>query len=284
MKLIAPTAFKGTMTPVEAARYLASSGDLLLPLSDGGDGFIECFKNKFGGFMSEIPAADPYGHIRPVPILELPDGTVVVECAKVIGMAGLKKLNPLEASSKGLGGLLARLQGAPKLFIGLGGSATVDGGMDWPHFTMPPSTVFCDVKTDLADAVALYAPQKGALPEDLPVLNERLMRLGLPRGIHTGAAGGLGAKLKSLGAELVDGAQAMLEILEFDSNCLVCDAVVTGEGRLDESTLEGKLPFVVAKRARSLGKMVIGHFGSKGEGWEKAAVYFDEVRFEEPIC
>jgi len=284
MKLVAPTAFKGTMTPVEAARLLASPGDMLLPLSDGGDGFIECLKNKFGGFITELPAADPYGHIRPVPILELPDGTVAVECAKVIGMAGLKKLNPLETSSRGFGSLLALLQCAPKLLIGLGGSATVDGGIDWPPITLPPSTVFCDVKTDLADAVALYGPQKGALEEDLPILQNRLMSMGLPLGIHTGAAGGLGAKLKSLGAVLVDGAQTMLEMLEFDSACQVCDAVITGEGRLDASTLEGKLPFVVAKRARLLNKTVIGHFGSKGDGWETAAVCFDEVRFEEPMA
>jgi len=64
MKLIAPTAFKGTMTPGEAACFLASPGDLLLPMSDGGDGFIECLKNKFGGVITELPAADPYGRYK----------------------------------------------------------------------------------------------------------------------------------------------------------------------------------------------------------------------------
>jgi glycerate kinase len=279
MKLIAPTAFKGTMTPLEAAHSLASTEDMLLPLSDGGDGFIECLYAKFGGEIIELAAADPYGYIRPVPILNLPDGTVAVECAKVIGLAGLKGLNPLVASSRGLGCLLLQLQSVPKLLIGLGGSATVDGGMDWPHMKLPPTTVFCDVKTDIQDAVRLFAPQKGASEEDLPILQKRLLDLGLPTGVHTGAAGGLGAKLKALGATLVDGAEAMLGMLDFESACSTCEAVVTGEGSLDASTLEGKLPIVVAKRARSMGKTVIGHFGSRGQGWEDAAKYFDVVRF-----
>lgn len=268
---------------MEAALFLASrfapGGRLLLPMSDGGDGFIECLQNKLGGAVEELPAADPYGRVRPVPILRLPGGAVAIECAKVIGMAGLKRLDPLRASSNGLGELLSRLRQAPKLLVGLGGSATVDGGMGWPEMDLPPTAVFCDVKTDLSDAVRLFAPQKGALPEDLPLLHDRLMSLGLPLGGHTGAAGGLGAKLKSLGAELLDGADAMLETLGFDGACLACDAVVTGEGRLDRSTLEGKLPLRVAKRARELGRPVAGHFGCRGEGWEGAAEYFDGVTF-----
>jgi glycerate kinase len=184
------------------------------------------------------------------------------------------------ASSNGLGELLLKLRSAPKLLVGLGGSATVDGGAGWPDIELPPTLVFCDVKTDLPDAVGLFAPQKGALPQDLPILHGRLMALGLPSGPHTGAAGGLGAKLKSLGARLLDGAEAMLDLLGFDGECRACDAVVTGEGRLDRSTLEGKLPIRVAERARALGKPVAGHFGSRGEGWEEAAAHFDQVAFE----
>src|SRR5207248_1500226 len=113
-----------------------------------------------------------------------------------------------------------------------------------------------------ADAARLFGPQKGARPEDVPVLAARLAALGLPRGPHTGAAGGLGAKLLALGATLVDGGERMLEVLGFDEACHGCDAVVTGEGRLDASSLEGKLPVVVARRARARGLRVLGHFGS----------------------
>jgi glycerate kinase len=280
MHLVAPTAFKGTFSPLEAARHLARPGDRLLPLSDGGDGFLECLQHGLGGALEALPAADPFGRVRPVAVLRLPAGGVAVECAKVIGLAGLDRLDPLAASSRGLGELLARFEGEPRLWVGLGGSATVDGGRDWPLLSLPPTTVFCDVRTDLGEAARIFGPQKGARPEDLPVLVERLSSLGLPRGPHTGAAGGLGAKLLSLGAELVDGGARLLDVLDFAAACRGCEAVVTGEGRLDASSLEGKLPVVVARRARALGLPVIGRFGGRGPGWERAAALFDEVSFE----
>jgi len=280
MRLVAPTAFKGTLSPLEAARHLARPGDRLLPLADGGDGFLECLHHGLGGSIRFEPAEDPYGRERPVPLLELPGGILAVECAQVIGLAGLHHLDPWKASSRGLGQLLAKCQTAKTLWIGLGGSATVDGGAHWPELRLPQARVFCDVRTDLADAARIFGPQKGARPEDIPDLEARLLGLGLPRGPHTGAAGGLGARLQACGAELLDGAQAMLEALDFERHALGVEAVVTGEGRLDASTLEGKLPFVVARRARALGLRVIGHFGCRGEGWEEAAACFDEVEFE----
>lgn len=278
MRLIAPTAFKGTFSPLEAARRLAAPGDRLFPLSDGGDGFLECLQWTLGGCLHFLEASDPFGKMRPVPVLELQEGTVALECAKVIGLADLLDPDPMKASSRGLGELIRRFQDAPRLWIGLGGSATVDGGMGWPDVSLPPTTVFCDVRTDLLDAVRIFGPQKGAKPEDLPLLEARLAAQGLPSGPGTGAAGGLGAKLISLGAMLVEGGPAMLDLLGFDEACHGCTAVITGEGRLDASTLEGKLPATVAKRARSLGIPVIGHFGSLGIGWQAARDLFVEIR------
>ncbi|MEO8167596.1 MAG: glycerate kinase [bacterium] len=280
MRLVAPTAFKGTMSPLEAAQHLAQPGDRLLPLSDGGDGFLECLHFALGGHFKEYPAADPFGRVRMVPVLELPDGTVAVESARVIGLAGQAAPDPLKASSRGLGDLLLTLKSSSRFWIGLGGTATVDGGMFWPEFHLPPTKVFCDVRTGLAQAAEIFGPQKGARAEDIPVLKERLSSLGLPTGEFSGAAGGLGGKLLSLGATLVAGAEEILTVVEFDRQCVGCEAVVTGEGCLDRSTLEGKLPFVVAKRARELGTRAIGRFGRKGAGWEIAAQSFDEVSFE----
>ena len=268
------------MTPLEAARHLAAPGDRLLPLSDGGDGFLECLQYGLGGIVAQVPAADPFGRVRPVPVLFLPDDGVAIECAKVIGLGGLDRRDPLAASSRGLGELLEQFCSQSHIWLGLGGSATVDGGRDWPALRLPPTTVFCDVQTDLADAARLFGPQKGASPEAVPVLAARLAALGLPRGPRTGAAGGLGGKLLALGAQLVDGGARMLDVLGFDGAARGCDAVVTGEGRLDASTLEGKLPMVVALRARALGLRVIGRFGSRGDGWERAAALFDEVTFD----
>jgi glycerate kinase len=280
VNLVAPTAFKGTLTPLQAARHLARAADRLLPLSDGGDGFLECLQHGRGGVFENLPAADPFGRVRPVPILRLPDGTVAVECARVVGLAAVERLDPLRASSRGVGELLGQLLSAPRLWVGLGGTATVDGGRDWPALRLPPTLVFCDVRTDLSDAARLFGPQKGGSPAEVTLLARRLAELGLPHGPHTGAAGGLGAKLLSLGAELVDGGERMLEILGFDAACSGCSAVVTGEGRLDASSLEGKLPVVVARRARALGLRVIGHFGCAGDGWQSAATHFDQVVFE----
>ncbi len=280
MNLIAPTAFKGTMSPLEAARYLAGPNDRLLPLSDGGDGFLECLQFALGGVLEFIDAPDPFGCVHTVPVLRLSDDSVAVESAKVIGLAGLDHLDPINASSRGLGIVLQKLQNEPHIIIGLGGSATVDGGRDWPDLHLPEATIFCDVTTDLADAARIYGPQKGACLADIPFLTDRLLNLNLPRGPRTGAAGGLGAKLQSLGAKLVDGAERMLDLLNFNTACQSCDAVVTGEGCLDSSSLEGKLPVVVARRARNLGLKVIGRFGCRGEGWEKAVVLFDETGFE----
>ncbi len=279
MRLVCPTAFKGTFSPLEAAGRLAHPGDRLLPLSDGGDGFLECLQFVLGGSRETVEAADPFGAKRAVPVLRLPDGTVALESAAVIGLAGLPHPDPLRASSRGFGELLAKFQDAPRLWIGLGGTATVDGGRDWPSLRLPPTRVFCDVATELRDAAARFGPQKGARAEDVPVLMARLAGLGLPSGPFTGAAGGLGGRLKALGAELQDGALGMMAVAAFDRACLDCEEVLTGEGRLDASTLEGKLPMRVAQRAHALGLRVIGHFGSKGEGWEAAASGFDELRF-----
>ena len=279
MNLVAPTAFKGTLSPLEAARRLAAPGDRLLPLSDGGDGFLECLWHRLGGDFASVPAADPFGRVRPVPVLRLPGGGVAIECAQVIGLAGLERRDPLTASSRGLGELLQRFQQEARIWLGLGGSATVDGGRDWPEMRLSQATVFCDVRTDLDDCARIFGPQKGARPEDVAVLAERLARLGLPRGPHTGAAGGLGAKLLSLGAVLADGGERMLDVLDFTGACRGCAAVVTGEGQLDASSLEGKLPVVVARRAHALGLPVRGHFGRRGDGWERAAALFDEAHF-----
>lgn len=264
---------------MQAARRLAGPEDRLLPLSDGGDGFLECLHHTLGGRWHSTPAADPFGRIRWVPWLELEDGTACVESAMVVGLAGLERLDPLRASSRGLGHVLRLLATAPRLWVGLGGTATMDGGRDWTPMQLPPTVVFCDVATGLADAARVFGPQKGAQLEDIPLLAERLRSLGLPDGPRTGCAGGLGARLQVLGGELVDGAERILEVCGFDDRARGCGEVLTGEGRLDASTLAGKLPSVVARRARALGLRVVGHFGAKGDGWEAAAELFDEVRF-----
>ena len=120
-----------------------------------------------------------------------------------------------------------------------------------------PTTVLCDVRTTLVDAARLFGPQKGATPEGVETLERRLAAMaellpyaGLP---GAGAAGGLGAALAALGAELVPGAPAVLDLVGFDGRVRDCDLAVTGEGQVDRTTAEGKAPGVVAARCAAAG-------------------------------
>ena len=121
-----------------------------------------------------------------------------------------------------------------------------------------PTTVLCDVRTTLGDAARLFGPQKGASAEGVRVLEERLAAMEELRPFAelpgSGAAGGLGAALAALGAELVPGAETLLDLVGFERRLAGCDVAVTGEGRIDETTREGKAPGVVADEVRRGGR------------------------------
>jgi glycerate kinase len=217
-----------------------------------------------GGEWREAVVSDPLGRPHPACWLVLPDGRAVVEAAAAIGLPLLTKAerDPLVTSSRGLGELLqAALRESPSaILIGLGGSATVDGGAglrDVLRELPVTTTVLCDVRTTLADAARLFGPQKGATAETVPVLERRLAameELAPYSGLAgAGAAGGLGAALAALGAELVAGAPAILDIVGFDERLSECDLAVTGEGQVDRTTAEGKAPGVVAERCAAAG-------------------------------
>jgi glycerate kinase len=188
----------------------------------------------------------------------------VVEAAAAIGLPLLDEgeRDPLVASSRGLGELVlaALRERVAGLVVGLGGSATVDGGLGLRDVLrgLPVSTtVLCDVRTALGDAARLFGPQKGASAEDVEVLERRLAGMSelapyasLP---GSGAAGGLGAAFAALGAELVPGAPAVLDLVGFDERLADCDLAITGEGQVDRTTTEGKAPGVVAARCAAAG-------------------------------
>ena len=148
---------------------------------------------------------------------------------------------------------------------------------------LPPTTVLCDVATTLYDAPRLFGPQKGATPEQVEELearfraNERLAPFAAIPG--AGAAGGLGAALASLGANLVPGAATVMDLLGFDPSRY--DLVVTGEGRLDATTREGKVPFEVARRCAAAGVRCVVFGGIVAEplpGVETVALSGDPAR------
>jgi glycerate kinase len=296
--LLCPASLKGVLSARAAAAALgrgvrAAGGEAVeLPVADGGEGTADVLHAVLGGEWREAVVSDPLGRPHPARWLMLPDGRAVVEAAAAIGLPLLTRAerDPLAASSRGLGELLlAALAGSPSaLLVGLGGSATVDGGAGLREVVreLPvPAIVLCDVRTTLAEAARLFGPQKGATAETLPVLERRLAELeelarfaDLP---GAGAAGGLGAALAALGAELVPGAPALLDLIGFDERLPQADLAVTGEGQVDRTTAEGKAPGVVAERCRAAGVRCVvfgGRVLAPVAGAETVALSGDRTR------
>ena len=268
--LLSPASLKGVLGADAAAAALArgvreAGGEAVeLPVADGGEGTASVLQAALGGEWRSARVADPLGRSVEASWLLLPDERAVVEAAAAIGLPLLapEERDPLRASSRGLGELvLAALEGgAASLLVALGGSATVDGGAGLLSVVGELSVetrALCDVRTRLGDAARLFGPQKGASPEDVAVLEMRLAGMddlrpyaALP---GSGAAGGLGAAFAALGAELVDGAAGVLDVVGFDQRLDGCELVVTGEGTVDETTREGKAPGEVARRASAAG-------------------------------
>jgi glycerate kinase len=261
--LAAPASLKGSLGALDAAAALAAGvrsagGEAIeLPVADGGDGTLAVLHAALGGEWHEAEVVDAFGRPRLARWLALPDGTAAVEAAQAIPLDPAR-LDPVAASSEGLG-LLIRAVGSPRaLLVGLGGTANVDGGRGLPGAldALPaPTRVLCDVDVPLLDAARLFAAQKGASAEQARELEHRLAAdeelapfASLP---GAGAAGGLGAALAALGAELVSGAEFVLSAVGFDPTAY--DVVVTGEGAVDATTLRGKAPAAVVRRCAVAG-------------------------------
>ena len=274
--LVAPDSFKGTLTAAEVARALGAGfhdGGRpvdLCPIADGGEGTLEALAEPLGVELRTAAVTDPLG--RPVDArLAVGDGLAVVETAAA---SGLQLVEPPErdafaASTAGTGELIlaAVAAGAQTIYLGVGGSATTDGGAGAIRAIERGGglrgarlVVLCDVRTRFADAAHVFGPQKGADADTVRRLTARLHRLarGWPRDPRetpmTGAAGGLSGGLWAVfGAELVAGAAFVLDAVGFDRRMLAAHAVITGEGRLDSQSLVGKAVSEVATRARQSG-------------------------------
>jgi glycerate kinase len=274
--LASPASLKGVLTPREASAALAAGmrrvGGVEVdeaPVADGGEGTALVLEQTLGGEWHRAVVADPFGRPVTATWLVLPDGTAVVECAEAVGLTRLapRELDPLRASSLGAGELvLAALARRPTaLLVCVGGTATVDGGVGMRAVVKDalgavPVRVACDVRNPLLGergAARVFGPQKGADADTVRQLEARLASLHelepfreLP---GAGAGGGLGAAFAALGGELVAGAELVLDLIGFDGRAAVASLVITGEGTVDATTLEGKAPGAVQRRCHELG-------------------------------
>jgi glycerate kinase len=237
------------------------------PMADGGEGTAEALRTSLGGEWRTASVSDPFGRPVEARFALLPDGRAVVEAAGAIGLARLggDEFDPMRASSRGLGELIVAAQdaGASGLVVGLGDSATVDGGAGLREVVeaLPAQTlVACDVANPLLGprgAARAFGPQKGASPAQVEELERRLAsdsalepHADLP---GAGAAGGLGAALASLGATLVPGSELVAEAIGLRERLRGAALVVTGEGAVDAASREGKVTGLVASLAAEAG-------------------------------
>lgn len=360
--LLAIDSFKGSVSSAQAEeavvegvrRVWPDAQVSALPLADGGEGTLDAVA-ACGGEVAACEVAGPLGDR--VSARMLVDGeheSAVIEMAEAagIGYSPCTESAALAATTYGVGELMLRAvrAGAKTIYIGLGGSATNDGGagmlqalgarlVDECGCNIAPGlaglehvasidlapalralngarvVVLSDVENPLVGrrgALAVFGGQKGLPTDDDKVLRGydgwmvgygRLLDaaiaearaqglLRVPEGARTfgsvlgvpgaGAAGGLGAALLALGAELRSGVETMLDLIGFDERVRDVDLVITGEGNMDEQSAAGKAPVGVARRAKRYGKPVVAVVGGRADNLD--AVYGQGVDLVLPVC
>jgi len=311
--LIAPNAFKGSLSAHEAARAIGeglgrsrlSCHCELFPVGDGGDGTAELLVQRLGGRAIPVDVQDPLGRTISSSLGWIEERRcAVIELADASGLRLLRReeLSPLHATTFGTGELIRKALdlNARQIVLGIGGSATVDGAagilralgvrfLDAAGKELSPAPqaladletldltsldsrlagceliVLCDVDNPLLGpqgAAAVFGPQKGATPQIVRTLETALTQLAtvlhrqtgrdISRIPHGGASGGVAAGLQGfLQARLVNGIEYFLDATGFDLAVQKASLVITGEGSIDEQTLQGKAPHGVALRAKA---------------------------------
>jgi glycerate 2-kinase len=283
--LASPASLKHVLSAREAAAALArglrraGADTVELPLADGGEGTAEVL----GAQVVRVERVhDAFGREREAPVRALPDGTVVVESADAIPLDPAR-LDVRAASSRGLGELIASVGECPRLLVCLGGTATMDAGdglLEVLDGLPAPTTVLYDTRAILVEAPRLFGPQKGALLDDVTELEARFAdhHQSFAKLPGSGAAGGLGAALASLGAELVAGAPYVLEAIGFRERATSADLVVTGEGTVDLTTFGGKATGEAVRICAEAGVRCVLFGGRVEDGVEALPLSGDPAR------
>ena len=331
MKIVlAFDSFKGCITAQEACHTAAMAIREVLPhsevvecpLSDGGEGLVECVEKRLNVKRIHLKAHDPLMNIIDASYVISYDGkTAYMEMAATSGLTLVPedKRNPMLTTTYGVGDMIidAAKRGCKEIVMGIGGSATCDGGRGMiqcltdngyplpfsnhpspntqhPNFQIPHITVASDVTNPLygeLGASYVFAPQKGATPEQVKTLDERLREfakqteaLGLATpslALHpgAGAAGGLGYGLMAyLKAGMKSGIDIVLSISAFDESIKDASLIITGEGKSDAQTLMGKVPYGVLKHGKEHNIPVWLISGCIDDTENKLSQHFDMVK------
>ncbi|CAN3129696.1 glycerate kinase [Mycobacterium sp. smrl_JER01] len=288
--LIAPDCFGDSLTAVQAARCIAEGWErarprdvlTLAPQSDGGPGFVDVLATRLGEVRTATVSGPLDTDVEARWVFDAtPPGTAYIECAQACGLALLggppTVRTSLEAHSRGVGQLIAaaRAGGARRIVVGLGGSACTDGGRGMVEalggLTAARELLdgveliaASDVEHPLLGprgAATIFGPQKGADPDAVAVLEQRMtawaeqLRVAAGRVVTddagAGAAGGIGAALLALGGRRESGAAIIAEHTGLDADVAGADLIITGEGRFDDQSLHGKVVSALAAGARS---------------------------------
>jgi glycerate kinase len=273
--VIAPDKLAGTYTAAEAAVALArgwlgvrpEDQAVPVPLADGGEGTAEALLAARGGEWRWCPVCDALGRPRRARFALLPGGEAALDVAEACGRQTVSDLppDPLGASSFGAGQLIAAAAGAgaSRIIVGVGGTASTDGGEGLRRALASAAegvelVAALDVRNPLLGpdgAAAVFGPQKGASPEQVAVLERRLAVLHLPTaGLPgAGAGGGIGGMLMALGARATSGAELVADAAGLAGLLAGAALCLTAEGRIDRSTLAGKVVATVADKSAAAG-------------------------------
>ncbi len=321
--IVAMDSMKGCLSSLEAGQALREgilradpeAEVLVRPLADGGEGTVATLKAGLGGTIRQVRVSGHLGEPVEAEYGVLPDGvTAVLEMASAAGLTLVPpdRRDPLRTTTRGVGELLRHAidRGCRQFLVGIGGSATNDGGagmlralgcrLTRPDGTDVPFgciglrelafidtsalprglsvTVASDVTNPLCGpdgASFVYGPQKGATYETASEMDSYLLHFASVSGFDpyepgTGAAGGMSFALKNFfGATLKSGADIVNDLTGIASHIADSDIVITGEGRMDSQTVNGKAPYKILLLAQKYKKPVIGITGVLGDGYEK---------------
>lgn len=296
--LAAPDKFRSTLTAREAAAAIAAGAarsgwtTVELPLADGGEGTLDVL----GGGNRRTTVTGPLGDPVEAEWRLEEDGTALIEAALACGLSlagGPRRNDPLAATSRGVGELVTAAigEGAARVIVAVGGVASTDGGVGAVEVIPRPLPlaldVACDVDARFLAAADVFAPQKGATPEQVRILRDRLAQLDVPDLPGAGAAGGLAGGLAAIGARLLPGFDLVAGRLGLDEHLEKADLVVTGEGRLDATSFTGKVVGRVLERAATAGAealVIAGEVAAESptDALSLVASYGPERAFAEP--